>query len=36
VRLFVKQKVKKRSRLAYNAIKFGTIALVLAGLYYAL
>jgi beta-hydroxylase len=36
VRLFVKQKVKKRSRLAYNAIKFGTIALVLAGLYYVI
>lgn len=34
VRLFVKQKVKPRSRLAYNVIKFSAIALVLAGIYW--
>lgn len=34
-RTFVKQRIKRRSRLAYNAIKFGTIAAVLALLYWA-
>jgi beta-hydroxylase len=33
VRSFVKEKIKPRSLLAYNIIKYGTIALVLLGIY---
>ena len=33
VRTFVKQKIKPRSLLAYNIIKFGAIVLLLALLY---
>ncbi|MFM7346636.1 MAG: aspartyl/asparaginyl beta-hydroxylase domain-containing protein [Tagaea sp.] len=35
VRTFVKQRIKRRSRAAYNAIKFGTIAAALALIYWA-
>lgn len=34
VRTFVKQRIKRRSRLAYNIVKFAAIALVLALLYF--
>lgn len=36
LRSYIKQNVKKRNRTAYNIIKYGAIALVLAGLYYVL
>jgi beta-hydroxylase len=36
LRAYIKQNVKKRNRTAYNIIKYGAIALVLAGLYYIL